>query len=52
MEKRTMSLRMRIPPYRHPRNAWRELIHSEVVKVAQARCLYYLLAEQERRKRA
>lgn len=37
MAKRRMSLRVRIPPYRHSRNAWRELIHSEVVKIAQAR---------------
>ncbi len=39
--KRRMTLRMRIPPYRHPRNAWRELIHAEAVKVAESRGVLY-----------
>ena len=41
MAKRRMSLRVRVPAYKHPRNAWRELIHSEVVKVANARGVSY-----------
>lgn len=41
MAKRRMRLRVRIPPYRHPRNAWRELIHSEAVKVAHDRGVSY-----------
>lgn len=36
MEKRRQSLHVRIPPYRHPRNAWRESIHTEVVSVAES----------------
>lgn len=32
---------MRIPSYQHPRNAWRESIHAEVVKAAQARGVSY-----------
>ena len=41
MEKRAVNLRVRIPPYRHSRNAWRELIHSEVVKAAKVRSVSY-----------
>lgn len=46
MVKRRTSLRVRIPPYKHPRNAWRELIHSEVIKVAQARGVSYRPEDQ------
>lgn len=42
MAKRRQSLRVRIPPYRHPRNAWRESIHAEVVTVAESRGVAYL----------
>jgi len=41
MAKRRMSLRVRIPSYRYPRNAWRKLIHAEVTTVAQARGVSY-----------
>ena len=41
MAKRRMSLRVRIPPYKHPRNFWRESIHSEVVNVANDRGVLY-----------
>ncbi len=30
-----MSINVRIPPYQHPRNVWRKLIHSEAIEVAQ-----------------
>jgi len=41
MAKRRLSLRVRIPPYRHPRNVWRESIHAEMAKAAQARGVAY-----------
>ena len=41
MAKRRQSLRVRIPPYRHPRNAWRESIHTELVEVAESRGIEY-----------
>lgn len=41
MAKRRQSLRVRIPPYRYPRNAWRESIHAEVVATAQSRGIAY-----------
>ncbi len=41
MARRPLTLRVRIPPYRHPRNAWRESIHAEVIKVAQSREVLY-----------
>lgn len=33
MAKRPLTLIIHIPPYKHPRNAWRRLIHVEVLKV-------------------
>ena len=36
-----MSLHVRIPPYQHPRNAWRKSIHAEAVKVAQTHGVSY-----------
>jgi Holliday junction resolvase RusA-like endonuclease len=30
------ALRVQLPPYENPRNAWRRLIHKEVVKAARA----------------
>ncbi len=30
--KRTLTLKVRLPPYCHPRNAWRKEIHKAVVK--------------------
>jgi len=41
MAKRRQSLRVRIPPYHHPRNAWRESIHTELVAVAESRGVAY-----------
>ena len=41
MAKRRQSLRVLIPPYRHPRNAWRESIHTEVVAAAESRGISY-----------
>ena len=41
MSKRRQSLRVRIPPYRQPRNAWRESIHAELVAVAESRGVAY-----------
>lgn len=41
MARRRMSLRVRIPPYQLPRNAWRQLIHSEALKITQARGVTY-----------
>ena len=42
MAKRRHTLHVRIPPYRHPRNAWRRSIHAEVVTVADSRGVAYL----------
>lgn len=42
MAKRRQSLRVRIPPYLRPRNAWRESIHAEVMIVANSRGVTYL----------
>jgi hypothetical protein len=33
MAKRPLKLIIHIPPYKNPRNAWRRLIHAEVLKV-------------------
>ena len=41
MAKRRQSLRVRIPPYRHPRNAWRDSIHVELVKASESRGVTY-----------
>jgi hypothetical protein len=41
MAKRRQSLRVRIPAYHHPRNAWRESIHTELVAVAESRGVAY-----------
>lgn len=41
MSKRRQSLRVRIPPYRPPRNAWRESIHTEILTVAESRGVAY-----------
>jgi hypothetical protein len=32
MGKRRQTLRVRIPPYFHPRNEWRRAIHAELIK--------------------
>jgi hypothetical protein len=45
MAKRRQSLRVRIPPYRRPRNAWRESIHAELLEVAESRGVAYLKPE-------
>jgi len=41
MAKRRQSLRVRIPPYRNPRNAWRDSIHAELVKASESRGVVY-----------
>ncbi len=33
MAKRPLKLSIQIPPYKHPRNDWRRLIHAEVRKI-------------------
>ena len=41
MARRRQTLRVRIPPYRHPRNKWRCDIHEELAAAAQARGVVY-----------
>lgn len=41
MAKPRIRLHVRIPPYQHPRNAWRNAIHAEATKEAQARGVSY-----------
>jgi len=41
MAKRRHTLRVRIPPYWPPRNAWRQSIHAEVISVAESRGVVY-----------
>jgi Holliday junction resolvase RusA-like endonuclease len=41
MGKRPQTLRVRIPPYRHPRNEWRCAIHAELIKAASAQQIKY-----------
>jgi len=41
MGKRPLTLRVRIPPYCHPRNEWRRAIHAELIKAASARQIKY-----------
>ena len=42
MAKRRQTLRVRIPPYEHPRNSWRRAIHAGVIEAAQVRGVVYL----------
>ncbi len=39
--KRKLTLHIRIPPYRQPRNTWRHNIHAEARKVAKAQRVKY-----------
>ena len=46
MGKRRQTLRVRIPPYRHPRNEWRRAIHAELIKSAAARHIKYTATDR------
>ena len=41
MAKNRLSLKVRIPPYQHPRNKWRRSIHSAVSRAARVRGVSY-----------
>lgn len=41
VSKRRLTLRVRIPPYRHPRNAWRCQIHMAALRNARAAGVSY-----------
>jgi hypothetical protein len=41
MAKRPLRLLICIPPYKHPRNEWRRLIHAEVLKVQRRSLVHY-----------
>src|SRR6266480_3948488 len=41
MPKRRLTLRVRIPPYRHGRNAWRRALHAAVVERQRIRRVSY-----------
>jgi len=46
MIKQHKTLRMRIPPYQHPRNKWRRSIIAEIEQVAAARAITYQPEDQ------
>jgi len=46
MAKRPLKLLIFIPPYKHPRNDWRRLIHAEVLRVQHKSLVRY--AEKDR----
>jgi hypothetical protein len=46
MSKRLLTLKMRIPPYRSPRNEWRRVIHAELLKVAESQCIDYTKSDK------
>ena len=41
MAKRPLRLLIHIPPYKHPRNVWRRLIHAEVKKLQRLSEVHY-----------
>lgn len=41
MAKSPLKLLIRIPPYKHPRNSWRRLIHAEVLRVQRKSAVQY-----------
>jgi Holliday junction resolvase RusA-like endonuclease len=41
MARRRQTLRIRIPPYRYPRNEWRRAIHAELSKAVTAQAVEY-----------
>jgi len=41
MTKPHQTLRVRIPPYKQPRNEWRHSIHTELIKAATAQAVVY-----------
>ena len=44
--KRRLTLRMRIPPYRSPRNEWRRAIHKELTEIADTKGIQYKPTEK------
>lgn len=41
MSKRRQTMRVRIPPYKHPRNEWRRSIHTELVNASASQRVSY-----------
>jgi len=41
MAKHRQTLRVRIPPYKHPRNEWRRTIHAELIKASTSQAVSY-----------
>jgi len=46
MSKPRQTLKLRIPPYRHPRNKWRRAIHTAVTKEVKERGVSYKLTDR------
>jgi len=46
MPKRRLTLAVPLPAYRHPRNAWRRLIHQAALEVQASRGVAYLASDK------
>jgi len=46
MPKRRLTLSVPLPPYRHPRNAWRRLIHQAVLEGQASRHVNYVPSDK------